>query len=98
MDDDRLAEGFVLEDLRAMIKSKMENGFFDDMRLTRNPVDYFLSVKAYSPVQLSNTLEDNTKMIMQGLSLPSDQPVELKPWTISRYDVEFGEVLGAGGL
>jgi hypothetical protein len=28
----------------------------------------------------------------------SGQPVELKPWTISRYDVEFGEVLGAGGL
>ena len=72
IDDDRLSEGLVLEDLRAIIKSKMENGFFDDMRpsLSRNPLDYFLSVKAYGPVQLSDTLEDNTKTIMQGLSLP----------------------------
>src|ERR1700678_1021294 len=27
IDDDRLSEGLVLEDLRAIIKSKMENGF-----------------------------------------------------------------------
>ena len=40
IDDDQLAEGYVLEDLHAMIKSKMEKGLFDD--LPRNPVDYFL--------------------------------------------------------
>jgi hypothetical protein len=70
IDDDRLAEGLVLENLRAMIKSNVENGVFQDMDLARNPVDYFLSVKAYSPVQLSSTFDDNTKMIMQGHSLP----------------------------
>jgi Fungal protein kinase len=70
INDDRLAEGSVLEDLRATIKSEMKKGLFDDMDLTRVPVDYFLSVKAYSHVQLSNTFEDNTKTIMQGLSLP----------------------------
>jgi hypothetical protein len=62
--------GQVLEDLCATIKSKMKKGLYDDMDLTRDPVDYFLSVKAYSHVQLSNTFEDKTKMIMQGLSLP----------------------------
>jgi hypothetical protein len=74
VDDDRLAEGSVLEDLRATIKSEMEKGLFDDMGLTRDPVDYFLSVKAYSRVHLSNHVEDNTKTIMQGLSLPDSSP------------------------
>jgi len=52
----------------------MEKGLFDDMGLTRDPVDYFLSVKAYSRVHLSNNVEDNTKTIMQGLSLPDSSP------------------------
>jgi hypothetical protein len=73
-DDDRLAEGSVLEDLRATIKFEMEKGLFDDMGLTRDPVDYFLSVKAYGRVHLSNHVEDNTKMSMQGLSLPDSSP------------------------
>jgi len=73
-DDDRLAEGSVLEDLRAMIKSEMEKGLFGDMGLAKDPVDYFLSVKAYGHVHLSNNLEDNTKTIMQGLSLPDSSP------------------------
>lgn len=37
-------------------------------------VDYFLSVKAHSCVQLSNTFQDNTKMIMHGLSLLDSSP------------------------
>jgi hypothetical protein len=53
-----------------MIKSEMKKGLFDDMDLTRDSVDYFLSVKTHSRVQLSNTFEDDTKMIMHGLSLP----------------------------
>src|SRR5271156_637438 len=63
IDDDRLSEGSVLEDLHAMIKSGMQNGLFDDMNLTGDPVDYLLSVKVYGPVRLSNTFEDNTETI-----------------------------------
>jgi hypothetical protein len=74
IDDDRLEEGYVLEDLRAMIKHEIEKGLFDDMGLTRDPVDYFLFVKAYSHVHLSNNVEDNTKAIMQGLPLPDSSP------------------------
>ena len=48
----------------------MKKGLFKDLGLTRDPVDYFLSVKSYSCVKISNNSEDNTKMIMQGLSLP----------------------------
>ena len=57
-----------------MIKSETEKGLFDNMGLTGDPVDYFLSVKAYSRVHLSNSVEDNTKTIMQGLSLPDSSP------------------------
>ena len=28
----------------------------------------------------------------------SGQQVDIKPWTISPFDVEFGEIIGAGGL
>ena len=56
------------------IKSGTEKGLFDDMGLTKDPVDYFLSVKACGCVHLSNNLEDNTKTIMQDLSLPESSP------------------------
>jgi len=84
-DDDRLAEGSVLEDLRATIKSEMEKGLFDDMGLTRDPVDYFLSVKAYGCVHLSNNVEDNTKTIMQGLSLPDSCPSVSIPFSEKNF-------------
>jgi hypothetical protein len=75
IDDDRQAEGSLLDELRAMIKSEKEKGLFDDMKLSRDPVDYFLSVKAYTHVQLSTTLDDNTeKTIMRGYSLPKGCP------------------------
>lgn len=28
----------------------------------------------------------------------SGQQVDIKPWTISPFDVEFGEIIGGGGL
>ena len=75
-----------------MIESKMKKGFFKDLGLTRDPVDYFLSVKAYSCVQLSDNSEDNTKMIMQGLSLPD--PISSLSISFSEQDFVSSDVPG----
>ena len=70
IDIDQFAEGPLLEKLCVAIQSEMKKGLFHDMDLTGDPVDCFLSVKAYSRAKLSNTSEDSTQTIMQGLSLP----------------------------
>ena len=35
---------------------------------------------------------------LQYLKTASGQHVDLKPWTITSFDVEFGSLIGVGGL
>ena len=38
------------------------------------------------------------KQSLRYLSTASGRQVDLQPWTISTWDVEFGEAIGGGGL
>jgi hypothetical protein len=93
IDDDRKAEWEVLGDLHALIKSQKEEGVFDDMHLPKDPVGYFLSVKAHSQVRLSTASVDNTKTtIMRGYSLPESYSALSLP--LSEKNVAPSEVPG----
>ena len=93
IDDDRQAEGHVLENLRTLIKSEKEKGLFDDMYLPKDPTDYFLSIKAQSCVRVNSTLDDNTSTtIMRGCSLPEGCPALTFP--VSEKKVVVSEVSG----
>lgn len=38
------------------------------------------------------------KQSLRYLSTASGRQVDIKPWTISRFDIDFGETIATGGL